>query len=172
MTINTPAQALDFARHIIPWVQEHSKLQRKGMKLPEIQMLDDVEGFIRQHGNEQSYNHTHQPKELRQHLETRGAYSPELNLLLLSTEDNPTAFEDINRLYRESVIVHELTHFLQNANGLLRQETVPECEMHAYAIQAHYLASNGINVEPFNLTPEAIMIVSGMAAKHSKLGKS
>lgn len=163
-------QALDFARHIIPWIQAETKLTRNGMALPTMHVVDDVEAFIadmaEECGARSACDSPSQDIIPRNSLSTAGAYERVMNVLVLRAKMAKQFSNDNNgeldRVYKESVIVHELTHYLQNANKTLRHGNIPQCELQAYMTQMRYVRSQGVDPGIFMLTPEYIMVICGM----------
>lgn len=134
----------DFANHVLPWIEKATGLDRKGKPLPEFVVLahDELNKFISK--NDPAHSSAR----------ASGGYSPDLNKMLV---DVTARNGDWN--YIKSIIVHELTHFLQDANGMLDPSFRLKSELMAYTVQGAWLKyEKGIEPAHFGLTKESVIM--------------
>lgn len=135
----------DFALFILPWVERATGMKRKeGFPLPEFVAFSDNEEL-------NSYINSHDPD--HGGGQAAGGYSPDLNRLIV---DVSARNGDWN--YVKSIIVHELTHYLQHMNNKLDRNFRMKAELEAYVTQGSWLKyEKGIDPRVYGMTRESVI---------------
>lgn len=132
------------------WISEHSFLSyHKDMALPEFRQLEHdqlVEMYMDKNNIAYSFLSDEYKEMMYKNL------SASLEAIFIAEEDAIYISDriDINSTYGQSIIVHELIHFLQNKrNHIAQVPCLNALEKDAYTIQARYLEAHNQPV-PFD----------------------
>lgn len=153
MSINmTSDQIKDFAVHVLPWIEKATKLSRNGKPLPSFHAMngEELNDMIA----------LHDPRHDADTV-SAGGYSPELNKMLIDVTAH-----DGDWTYIKSIIVHELTHFLQGAQSpsLLDPKDRMNTELMAYTVQGAWLKyEKGLDPASFGLTKSSVIMRAMMS---------
>lgn len=103
-----------FAKSILPWISEKTGLKYDPKKMEFPNIITVPEPFKTENGKSLA----------------AGLYDSFYNEITISVGQSQVG--------SEATLAHELTHYLQNMNGLMRKKTVKEIEKQAYELQRRF----------------------------------